>query len=244
MAQPLAKGSSPDAPVERSDSGVLTDVHKIRDQLKIFRNQRSELTIRFDGNAAPYRCKILDVLDDRLLLEDIAPRDGAAFLRKQIPFSISARTTGLFAFIDRTHATKADAERGVPYFHVPLPDRLLVQRRRRAARFRIPLTVRAAGASITLFRQGSDIGQIIDISVGGCRAEFEADVQPALAPDETIENCAIAIPRLLEIHSKGVIRHLTLNKQSNRWVCGIEFTEMHVTDRRRLEQFVQSLSRT
>ena len=229
---------------KQSDSGVLHDPAEIRDQFKIFRDQRSALTLRFDGETVPYECKVLDVLDRELLLDDLSPREGINLVRADKPFSISARTTGLFAFVDKAKVTKVDAERGIPYFHVPLPSEMLLQRRRRAARYRIPLTVRASGASISLFRKSTDIGQIVDISVGGCRAEFEHDHYPPLTADEEIESCAITIPRLLEIHSHGVIRHISFNKQSNRVICGIEFTEMNVTDRRRLERFIQTIGRS
>ncbi len=83
-------------------------------------------------------------------------------------------------------------------------------------------------------------GKIVDISVGGLRAEFA--IQGSLPRrDETVENCRVTIPNLLQLNSKAVIRHVRMDVQRRIFECGIEMTEMAVTDRRRLEQFVQSL---
>ena len=58
------------------------------------------------------------------------------------------------------------------------------------------------------------------------------------------DNCAITIPKLLEIHSEAVVRHYHENKHSQTLVCGMELTKMHVTDRRRLEHFIQTIAKS
>lgn len=116
------------------------------------------------------------------------------------------------------------------------------QQRRRESRFRLPMRVMTRGASVLLERDLPMTGKIVDISVGGCRAEFA--IQGSLPRrDEEIGNCRIIIPSLLQVTSKAVIRHVRMDVQRPVFECSIELTEMAVTDRRRLEQFVQSLSR-
>jgi c-di-GMP-binding flagellar brake protein YcgR len=227
-----------------ADSRVLSRRSEIADALKVFRDQRSELTLRFDGVPESFTARILDIVDREFLLEDVSPRDGIKHLRADKPFSLSGRAPGLFAFFNKTKVTKENEERGIPYFHVPLPKELLVQRRRKAVRFRLPLSIIGNDAEITLFRPDPVMGRILDISAGGCRAEFPRTVLPPFRTDEPDSTCAITIPRLLELNSKSVIRHLSYNRKNQTWVCGIELTEMHVTDRRRLEQFIQKLARS
>lgn len=116
------------------------------------------------------------------------------------------------------------------------------QQRRRESRFRLPMRVMTRGASVLLERDLPMTGKIVDISVGGCRAEFA--IQGSLPRrDEEIGNCRIIIPSPLQVTSKAVIRHVRVDVQRPVFECSIELTEMAVTDRRRLEQFVQSLSR-
>ncbi len=232
------------ANAETSDSRYLNKRHEIISCLKQLRDQRSDLTARIKGQTHSYTCKLLDVGDNDFLIEDIAPRSGLQALRDAKKFSLSARTEGTFVYIEETRIKKWDQERGIPFFHLPLPRTLLFQQRRRAARYRLPLRVSASGASITMFNSHNPVGRIIDISAGGCRVEFPLPSPWQIKQDEQIDNCAITIPKLLEIHSEAVVRHFHENKHSQTLVCGIELTKMHVTDRRRLEHFIQTIAKS
>lgn len=229
---------------EAPDSRYLNQRGEIISCLKQLRDQRADLTLRVDGAEETYSCKLLDVSERDFLIEDIAPRSGLAAIREAKKFSISARTEGTFVYIEETRVKKWDQERGIPFFHLALPNKLLFQQRRRSARFRLPLRVSASGASITMFDESEVVGKIIDISAGGCRAEFELPSPWAVKADEQFDNCAITIPKLLEIHSEAVVRHYHENKHSKTLVCGIELTKMHVTDRRRLEHFIQTIAKS
>ena len=189
-----------------------------------------------------FNCKLLDVSNDDFLIEDIFPRTGIGAVCNASNFSVSARSNGTFIYIEECCIDKWDQERGIPFFHIKLPARILYQQRRKTARFRIPLRVSAAGASITLFEENDLVGRIIDISAGGCRAEFQ--MPSAVKVDESFQDCAITIPKLLEIHSEVIVRHFHEDKTSQTLVCGFELTEMHVTDRRRLEHFIQNIARS
>ena len=226
------------------DSRYLKKREDIVRSLKELRDHRSELTLRVDGDEQTYTCKLLDVTDHDFLIEDISPRTGLTAVRSAKKISIAARTRGTFVFIEDARVTKADEERGIPYFHIPLPKSMLYHQRRKSARFRLPLRVSAEGSSITLFGAAEMTGRIIDISAGGCRAEFKLPVSHQINNDMVIEDCAITIPNLLEIHSEAVVRHHHENKHTKTLVCGFELTKMHVTDRRRLEHFIQTIAKS
>jgi len=251
MAEPAPSSATTTATTRTRPSGIssryLTDPDEIIRVLKIFRDQRADLQIRFEQDIGVYTAKVLDLQKKVMLLEDLQPRNGTGQLRAHKPFALSGRVDGIYMHCVGNVAQKADSERGVPYFHVALPESLLYQQRRRAARFRLPLRVAANGGQVLLFRQdGNDIpltGQIIDISAGGCRAEFAAVQTPPLQNDEILEGCAITVPNLLDLHSKGTVRHTSTDQKQQVTTCGIEFTEMHVTDRRRLEQFIQAIAK-
>jgi c-di-GMP-binding flagellar brake protein YcgR len=246
MAEP-APAATTAAKQSAITSRFLSDAEEIARVFRIFRDQRANLQLRFQDKPSVYAAKVLDLQKRSILLEDIQPRDGLAWLRSGKPFALSGRVDGVYihSFQNRVH--KTESERGLPFFHVALPDSLLYQQRRRSARFRLPLRVAANGARVMLFRQVGDAdpaeGHVIDVSAGGCRAEFKEPLIPPAQNDELLAGCAISIPNLLELTAKGVIRHCYVDRVRQITTCGIEFTEMHVTDRRRLEQFVQVIAK-
>jgi c-di-GMP-binding flagellar brake protein YcgR len=224
-------------------SRYLTDQAEITRVFRIFRDQRAQLALRFDGDATAYTGRVLDVDIGHFLLDDIRPRSGLPLLHRQVPFAATGRTDGLYAYAEVLHVAEADSERGMPYFLVPFPARLLFQQRRRAARFRLPLSVATKGAAVVLTRATGELrGTVIDVSAGGCRAEFDGIVTPPFDVDEAIERCEICIPNLLDLVARGSIRHHAVLDEPPRIGCGIEFVAMDVTDRRRLENFVQRMS--
>lgn len=226
-------------------SRYVTELDEIQQVFKLFRDQRSDLCLRFEGEAETFTSHVLDVADDSLLLEDIRPREGSALMNEGVNFNLTGRTEGVFVYAETLRAVEALSERGIPYYRVPLPEQMLYQQRRRALRFRIPLRVATHGAEVVLARidQQPLSGAIVDISVGGCRAAFDGFPFPSLEVDEQIPLCQINIPKLLNLTAEGSIRHVTYDKEHSSTACGIEFVEMDITDRRRLEQFVQTLAK-
>lgn len=224
------------------DSRYVSDAEEILRTLKILRDRRSLLSLRFDGEAQSYSANVLDINSNYLILEDIRPRNGIQFAREARPFTVSARAEGLYAYFTDCVVEAIESERGVPYFLTSLPRNILCQQRRKSARFRLPLAVAASGATIRLHRGSESLaGDIIDISAGGCRASFRTHPKPEFGEAETA-NCDIEIPKLLEVGAKAVIRHH--NQEDDTVICGIELQEMVVSDRRRLEQFVQKIAKT
>ncbi len=225
------------------DSGYITAEADVRRALTIIRDLRASVEIRFDGDSTLFHAKILDVWEGVFLLEDIQPRNGMAQLNAGTPFALVGRSRGLYMFIDRAQVVKSESERGVPYFHVPLPDHLLFQQQRRTRRFQLPLRVGTEGAHVILHRKTPVSGQVIDISAGGCRALFDGPVKPPLEIDEPVAHCELAIRDLLKISAEAIVRHAHFDKKKGAVFCGIEFNAMSVTDRRRLEQFIQTIAR-
>lgn len=228
-------------------SRYLTDPEEISQVFKLLRDHRTELQLRFDKETLTYRAKVLDLQGASVLIEDIQPRDGMRLLRAGHPFALAARVDGLYVHCANNHAHKSDAERNLPFFHVALPKHMLFQQRRRATRFRLPLRVVANGAQITLYPASSEtkplVGSIIDISAGSCRAEFAGFKFRPLQDDDALDGCSLTIPNLLEVSARAALRHSSFDSRRYILTCGIEFTEMQVTDRRRLEQFIQTIAR-
>jgi c-di-GMP-binding flagellar brake protein YcgR len=239
----------PETPQSPSTSGPIlsryvTRVDEIRQVFKLFRDQRSDLGLQIAGEDQTFTAHVLDVTGADLLLEDMRPREGFALLNEGRSFNLTGRSEGVFMYAESLLLVESLSERGVPYFRVTLPEKMLYQQRRRAARFRIPLRVATHGAEVVMRREtGAISGAIVDISVGGCRATFTGFPYPGLEVDEHVDMCQINIPKLLNLTAEGSVRHVAYDKEHSSTTCGIEFIEMDITDRRRLEQFVQTLAK-
>ncbi len=247
MAESAAQGGA-NAPRQSAiESRYLSDPGEVAQIFKLLRDQRAELQLRFDEDSSVFKAKVLDLHGASVLIEDVQPREGMRLLRAGRPFSLSVRTGSLYVHSAHNQVHKSDSERSVPYFHVNLPKNLLCQHRRRAMRYKLPLRVAIRGAEVTLYPAARDAkplpGTIIDISSGGCRAEFAGFKFQPIQEGDPLDSCALQIAKLLELSTKAEIRHTSFDSQRRVLTCGIEFTEMHVTDRRRLEQFIQSMSR-
>lgn len=222
-------------------SRYLTERAEITRVLLQFRDHCQPVTLRFEGIDQEYTAQVLDVIDDQVLLEDVRPRNGNALMQRRQPFSLAGRADGVYVYATGNRVAEAAAERLVPYFRVALPRSMLCQQRRRSTRFQLPMGERAASLELGS-EHGRVKGEIVDISVGGCRAAFRNGLPSAFAKDASLDSCRIEVPGLLDIQCDAVIRHMSPNAKGIV-TCGVEFTSMGVTERRRLEQFIQTLSR-
>jgi len=221
----------------------LSDRGELGDAFRLLRDMQAELKIHFEDDPQLYHAKILDVSADSFLVVDVQPREGLRNLREGREFALSARAPGLYLHSAANRIEQVETERGLPYFRVLLPGRVLYQQRRRATRYTLPPRFAAKGASVLVLRDDGDNrirGTIIDISVGGLRARFDRPTLPMLARDEEVR-VVVDMPNLLEFNCQAVVRHARYDTRSKQLTCGIELTEMHVTDRRRLEQLIESI---
>src|SRR5512147_801375 len=127
-------------------SAFLTDRSEIQRVFRIFRDRCSPVQLRFGRAEDEYTAQILEVTDKVFLLEDIRPRTGLKLMRNQEPFSLAGRVDGTYAHVGEMRVMETAEDRGVPYFVVKLPNEILYQQRRTAARFRLPLRATKDGA--------------------------------------------------------------------------------------------------
>lgn len=224
----------------------LTRPADIVPMLKILRNHSAALELRLSGVDAVYTGRILDIQADHFLLEDVRPRDGITHLRRGARFSFAARVDELYICGEDCKVTDVESERGLPYFRARLPARLLRHQRRRHTRVTLPPRVSPTEGAIVLQRaeqQDNTLnGHIIDVSVGGCRAEFSGAVMPGLQTDEPLPACTLRLTSALSVVAGGVVRHSVWDARQRVTSCGIEFTDMSIADRRRLEHYVLQLA--
>jgi c-di-GMP-binding flagellar brake protein YcgR len=252
MAEALRTDKAEDDRSNAIFTTYLKQPSEIGEALKTLRNERVALKLTFENDTTIYTARILDVLGDEFLIEDLQPRAGLKLMSSRKRFAFSGRAQGLYLYSEANQVRRVDEDRGVPYFRIPLPANALFQQRRRSTRFDLALRTDSNPAAVTLFRtvatdrdHGRVLnGRMLDISAGGCRVAVPGPVHPPLDSGEVLDSLCISIPSLYELSVQATIRHASYNKLTRKVICGMEFTAMHVTDRRRLEQFIQSLSPT
>jgi len=224
----------------------LTQAADITPMLKVMRDHSAELELRLPGITEAYRGRILDIGDDHFLLEDIRPREGIKHLRRGTRFTFSARADDLYVCGEDCRIKRVESERGLPYFHASLPQRLLRHRRRRHNRITLPPRVSPDEGIARITRERAQAsplhGQIIDISVGGCRIAFSGSVLPELCTEEPLPSCEVRVTSSLGFTAEAIIRHSAWDAARRQTICGLEFMRMAIADRRRLEHYVSQLS--
>lgn len=223
----------------------LTRPEDIGPVLKLLRDHSTDIELRLSGTDGHYRGRVLDLNHDHFLLEDIRPRDGLAHLRRGTRFSFAARVEDLYIRAEDCRITKVESERGLPFFRANLPQRLLRHQRRQHARITLPPRVRPDEGIVWVARKhgGADLKfHIVDISVGGARLSFNGAVLPSLQSEEVLPSCQFKVSGSLAFETPAVIRHAAWDPVERTTVCGIEFSDMAVGDRRRLEHYVSQLT--
>ncbi|MFK7912693.1 MAG: flagellar brake protein [Pseudomonadales bacterium] len=229
---------------QNTGSRYTTERATIEAAFKHFRDQRTKVKVRFDKIADSFTATILDVVDDNVLLEDIVPRNGLQHLRRGSSFSMAARGDGLYLYVDGIQAHRSDSERGIPYFWIKMPSSVLYQQRRKSKRIDLPMRVKSQGARIRIQIGNRELlGDILDLSAGGVRAQFCGQDEQPLTTNQVLSECVLHIRDQLDLSSQAIVRHAVLDARAGVLSCGLELDKMHVTDRRRLEQYVQSLAR-
>lgn len=259
MAEVDLDGTRQPLPSEAADAYTAASTYtnylqrpvEIVSALTALRNQHATVQLRISGDTTVYRARILDVSDQEFLIEDLVPRTGLRSMSKGARFAFSARAGGMYLHSEENTVVRADEDRGIPFFRIALPTQVLFQQRRQAERYRLPLRLTSSEAAIILSRNVAEDkdhgnvleGRMVDVSAGGCRLEIDGPVHPPLKLGEVLKACTINIPKLLDCSADATIRHAAYDKQTRILSCGVEFTGMQITDRRRLDQFIHSLSR-
>jgi c-di-GMP-binding flagellar brake protein YcgR len=235
-----------DVPVPRGPpaSEYLREPSEIRRALVSLRDHCLPVKLQFLPVDEEFAARILDVTATQLLLEDVKPRSGLQRLRDGETFTLSARLDGVYARAGGLRVVEVGDDYGVPYCVVALPSELLYQQRRHSERFVVRPSIAPHSACIALHHAERVLcGRVVDISAGGCRAVFDVVCDPELRIGEMIERCEFDIPLQLAFTTRCMIRRQQLNKQTSQLECGLEFDGMRLTDRRRLERFIQLLAK-
>lgn len=207
------------------ESRYLSTRDEVAQVFRLFRDQLSEVKLRFSGISAPYTARVLDLEDDSVLLQNVVPSDGANHLLNGTEFSISGRAEGLFVYVtgNRVEApNNKTPNKDNAHFKISMPTTVLYQQRRRAERVRVPVQANVHRSHIRIGDIQPIYARILDISETGARAELSQARPNRLRVNQQIENCLIHVPNQLSIDVDLMIRHANFNKINQTMECGLE----------------------
>jgi len=230
------------------ESRYLSSADEVSQVFRFFRDQQSEIKIRFNNEklaAQSFTARVLDLNEGQVLLQNIIPREGIAHLRSGESFSISGRADGLFVYISDNCITQVPAPvaSGVDTcIRIALPTTVLYQQRRRSQRFRLPLKTQPHRSHIRLGDIAPLYGRILDISSIGAKILIDPARQDSIRKDQRLANCLVHVPNQLSIEASFLVRHAIFNSTQQTMTCGLELLELSDSARAELTAFVAKIT--
>ncbi|MEM7220559.1 MAG: PilZ domain-containing protein [Pseudomonadota bacterium] len=210
---------------------------------ELFRDQQSELKLRFPSTATPLTARVVEVTEATVLLQNIIPANGMELMRRENDFSISGRANGLFVYIadNRCLECSDSAADGANAVRIALPTSILYQQRRRAPRYRLP--VRLAGSESYLLLAGQHRASILDVSRGGARVALEPALPDQYQVNDRIADSWLSVPGGLDVNLDVVVRHANFNPRTQSLVMGLEFVELTQQAQANIDTFIADAAR-
>lgn len=224
------------------ESRYLSEPEDVSSVFRFFRDQQSEITLRFADVENAFTARVLDLEPNRVLLQNIIPASGAELLAQGTPFSISGRADGLFVYISENRALANEALAVNGCYRIPLPVSVLYQQRRRASRYRLPVKVDIHRSYIQLSAEPERKGRILDISEGGARILLDPAKTDTVLINDEFRRCRILVPHALDIEVHVGVRHTNYNPVGQRLACGLQILTINAANRRELDAFLKNIN--
>jgi len=224
---------------------TLTNKQQIFSILTAVQKSRTPITIKFEGSERYFTSIILktDLDKSHLIIDEIAPEEGHVLAMKNLPFSIRGSHSGVSLFFRPNIISGAGTENNIAFYSIPLPDEMVYQQRRGSYRALVPRVLNTQ-ANITSTSQNHSLtGRLYDISITGCRINFEGEIKPELVRGDVFEQVDISLPEGDKINYPLKLKHARYSRESNETSCGFHFEGIDKAGQRMVDRFVYFLQR-
>jgi len=184
----------------------------------------------------------VDKDNDRLVLDEMIPRDGERFLTNGEAFRVEGFHDGVrIAWESHGTLSVSDSPEGRTY-EGALPSEVIYHQRRNAFRAALKLSqlvdVEIAGDRL----KHSVTGKLLDISATGCKLRFDGDISERLQLGQVYERFAASLP-FGTMTAPVELRHLHFEDRIDTTFAGVRFHNMSGLVQRQVERFVYQLQR-
>jgi len=223
---------------------TISGKQQIYSVLASLQKSRSPITIRFENNDRQYTSLILrtELEEGYIIIDEIAPQDGHQLAMQKQPFSIRGSHGGVSLFFRPNVIAGSGIQSDIAFYKVLFPAEMIYQQRRGA--YRAPVA-RALNIMATLGapeRQQRLTGRLHDLSISGCRINFEGEVMPTLTRGDQFPECHIAL-ETFAIDTAVTVKHATFIRDWKETTCGFQFDGLTKTTQRAIDRFVYFLQR-
>jgi len=224
------------------ESRYLSTREEVAQVFQLFRDQLSEIKLRFVDVNQTYTARVLDLENDEVFLQNIVPREGARHLRSGAEFSISGRADGLFVYITGNKLTAMPQGQDAGFYRISMPTTVLYQQRRRSERVRVPVQANVHRSHVKIGDINPIYARILDISENGARIAIDPARPDSLRAHQRIENCLIHVPNQLTVEVNLIVRHADYDAKNNTMVCGLELLKATPEAIAKLKEFVAKIT--
>ena len=224
---------------------TLTNKQQMFSILTAVQKSRTPIMIKFEGIEKYFTSIILktDLDKSHLIIDEVAPEEGHTLAMQNLPFSIRGNHSGV-SFFFRPNVIKASGlENDIAFYSIALPDEMVYQQRRGSFRALVPRALNTQAEITSTSRNQNLSGRLYDISITGCRINFEGEVIQDLVRGDIFEQAEIMLPEGDKISYPLKLKHISYSRDSNETSCGFEFEGMDKLGQRMVDRFVYFLQR-
>lgn len=223
---------------------VLSTPLEVAANLRMLQESHDPLIITFHERTQRFQSFLVEVdrENDRLVLDEMIPRDGERFLEAGEPFRVEGFHDGVrIAWESNGNLNIVDNDNGRCY-HGALPLEVVYHQRRNAFRAALKLSqlvdVELAGDRL----KHSLNGKLLDVSATGCKLRFDGDIGERLQLGQVYERFSAALP-FGTMTAPVELRYLHFEERIDTTFAGVRFHNMSGLVQRQVERFVYQLQR-
>ncbi|MEJ2059488.1 MAG: flagellar brake protein [Gammaproteobacteria bacterium] len=229
---------------EQDDYEKITSPRQIAEFLKKMETRCNLVSARLHDHPQAFTTAILkvDTRKNRLMLDELMPRDGNDLLTPGDPLVLRGQCHGT-RFGLQTHVAEHGEEDGASFFWLPFPDELHYQQRRSAFRIRVGLGL---DAGVRLGDEQDAVlaeGDLFDLSAGGFSVMLPGSTAIDLQPGDRLSRCRIELPNHGTITVETEIRHISTHPKYGCTLIGITFVNLAPELLRQVQRCVTFLER-
>ncbi len=223
---------------------TISNPQQIFSILSSVQKARSPITIKFENSDRYYASLILrtDLDDSSMIIDEIAPEDGHHLALAKQPFSIRGSHKGVSLFFRPNRIAGSGIESDIAFYKIPFPEEMIYQQRRHAYRAIVARALQIKATISGNYRYGPLTGRLFDLSLSGCRINFEGEVTPELVRSDKFESCRILLDDF-ELDTPVTLKHATYIRDWGETTCGFQFEELSSASQKLIDRFVYFLQR-
>ncbi|MHA6494584.1 flagellar brake protein [Pseudomonas borbori] len=223
---------------------VLKTPVEVVANLRQLQQNHDPLIITFHERSQRFQSYLIDVDRDRnrLVLDEMIPRDGERFLQNGEPFHIEAFHEGVRVAWECVHSSEITEHEGARCYISPMPEEVHYHQRRNA--YRAPVK---QGEQVVVELAGDKLskalsGHLLDISATGCKLRFAGNIAASLQSGQVYQRLTVRLP-FGAMTTAIELRHVQYAEKVDTTFAGARFYRMSGLEQRQVERFVYQLQR-